>query len=274
VPEYEHERAKGKAMKDSVRAAFVTFTAPLEGVVDHLYLDVKGLATVGVGNLVDPIQYALPLPFVHRVSGAPASRDEIAAEWLRVKNDASLARLGHRAARHATRLCLTYEGIDLLVSRKLAQVDAHLAARFGGWETLPADAQLGVISMAWAAGPSFRFPLFEAALRARDFAMCVRECRLKEEGNPGVVLRNAHNRTLFRNAARVGADGLDPDVLYWPRDLEDAVTALPNLAAMSSDPDLTPEPTVIHDRAKFTAALGDDIAQATLDDIAKRNGGG
>ncbi len=272
-------------MKDTVRAAFVRFTAPLEGVVPHLYQDVKGLVTVAIGNLVDPIQYALTLPFVHRTSGRPATRDEIAREWLRVKNDKSLARLGHRAARHATELVLTEEGVNLVVSRKLSQVDHHIAARFPFWEEVPADAQLGVISMAWAAGPAFRFPLFEAALRSRHYVMCARECGLKEDGNPGVAPRNRHNRTLFRNAARVVADGLDPTALYWPHDLEDDEDTLPDLQRIATDPDMTPEPTRIHrledlglveedgGGSRRAAVTGDDIVDGALREITKRNGG-
>ena len=82
-----------------------------------------------IGNLIDPIQYALPLPFVHP-DGRHASRDEIASEWLRVKNDANLAKYGHRAAKLVTSLRLTEQGVADLVARKLEQNARHLAARF------------------------------------------------------------------------------------------------------------------------------------------------
>ncbi len=201
-------------MRDSVRAAFVPFTAPIEGVVPFMYLDVKGLVTTAIGNLIDPIQYALPLPWM--VDGRPATRDEIANEWLAVKKMTAMKMMGGGVFRNVTKLRLDPEGLDLVVSKKLGQMGAHLAARwqsFAGW---PADAQLGLLSMAWALGPAFRFPMFEAHLRAGNFEGCAKECTISEVGNPGVKPRNVANRSLFANAARVVKDGLDPDVLYYP----------------------------------------------------------
>lgn len=217
-----------RAVRDSVRQAFVAFTAPLEGIVDHLYLDIKGLVTIGIGNLVDPIQYALPLPFVHRDDGRPAQRDEIAAEWLDIKNRPELARLGHRAAREHCQLYLTADGIDNLVARKLNQNDQFLAARFTGWAEWPADAQLATLSLAWACGPAFRFPMLEAAVKAQNFELAAQECAINPQIGT-IVARNAENRTLYRNAARVLAYHLDPNALIWPADLTMPPSGSPEL---------------------------------------------
>ena len=213
-------------MRGSVRRGFVPFTAPLEGIVRWMYLDVKGLVTTAIGILIDPIQTAMPLPWV-RLDGSPAGRDEIAAEWMRVKGDASLARLGHRAAEHITNLRLTDEGVDLVVSGKLAQFDRQLAARFPEWEEWPADAQLATLSMSWACGPAFRFPQLEAALRARDFDGAAGTCHINEAGNPGIIPRNRANVALYHNAAKVLGFKLDPDALVWPSVLGDAASSAP-----------------------------------------------
>lgn len=215
-------------MRDSVRRVFVAFTSPLEGVVEHLYLDTKGLVTVGIGNLVDPIQYALPLPFVHRNDGRPAQRDEIATEWLDIKNRPELARLGHRAAREHCRLHLTPDGIDNLVARKLGQNDRFLAARFPEWNEWPADAQLATLSMAWACGPAFRFPMLDAALKAQNFELAAQECTINPQAGT-IVTRNAANRTLYRNAARVLAYHLDQEALIWPADMTKPPPSSPEL---------------------------------------------
>lgn len=42
-------------MHQPVIDAFLDFTIPLEGKVSSMYLDVKGLVTTGIGNLVDQI---------------------------------------------------------------------------------------------------------------------------------------------------------------------------------------------------------------------------
>lgn len=201
-------------MRPAVRANFVAFTEPLEGSCSYLYADVLGLVTTGIGNLVDPVMYALDLPW-KRPDGSRASRDEIALAWHTVKDDPHAARLGHRYAARLTTLRLAPEDVSALVLGKLDANDAALRKRFPEWEQWPADSQLATHSMAWACGPNFRFPRLEAALRARDFLLAAEECHMRTDGNPGIVPRNTANRILYRNAAL----SRDPELLYWPRDL-------------------------------------------------------
>ena len=251
-------------MRQAVREAFWDFSIPMEGYVDHLYQDVKGLVTVGVGNLVDPVAYALPLPFVDRVTGKRASNAEITAEWMRVKNDASLARLGHRAAAHVTRLKLHEADIRRLVANKLDQMWAHYTARFPDAETFCADAQLGLASMCWALGPGFSWPMFHTAQRARNFQLMAAECSMSEKGNPGVAPRNVRNRLLFQNAHRVEEDGLNPEQLYFPR----------ALVGRTWDPEAVTQPEIPNPpsvpRGTFDVeAHVEDVKK----DITKRHGG-
>ncbi len=231
-------------MKASVRTAFVAFTSPLEGVVPWMYQDVKGLITTAIGNLIDPIQYAMQLPWVHE-DGSPAGRDEIAAEWMRVKQSPAAAQRGHRFTEGITNLRLMPDGVQLVVSRKMAQMDGHLQVRFVDFEEWPADAQLATLSVAWACGPAFRFPKLEEALRSRDFDAAKEHCTIREDGNPGVHPRNVANRRLYGNAARVVAFKLDPDALVWPATVEDAIDTHPDLVQINT-PITTPAtlPTV------------------------------
>lgn len=204
-----------RSVRDSVRRVFVEFSAPLEGCVEWMYQDVKGLVTVGIGNLIDPIQYAMQLPFVDRATGQPAGRDVIAAEWLRIKNDPTLATLGHRAAERVTRLRMTDDGIASLVARKLEQHDRHMLLRWPDMEEWPACAQLAAHSIAWACGPAFAFPRLSEHMRRQDWLAAETECHLNERGNPGLAPRNAANKMLLRNAARVRDYRLDPDLIEW-----------------------------------------------------------
>lgn len=222
-------------MRESVRRVFGTFSAPLEGICPHMYQDVKGLVTTGIGNLIDPIQHALHLPWKHK-NGTLALRAEIAAEWLRVKSDPSAARLGHRRAAEITELRLTADGISELLHRKLTEMDHYLARRFGpAWEDWNACAQLATLSMAWACGPAFRFPILEDALRRRDYENAALNCTISERGNPGVAPRNVRNRILYRNASRVQAYHLDPDLIDWTTALGVAeVDTLPELPNVDS----------------------------------------
>lgn len=240
-------------MRDTVRLAFYAFNAPYEGEVPWLYQDVKGLVSIGVGLLCDPIQLALNLPMVH-ADGTAAGRDEIAAEWLRIKNlppdsrGRTAAQLGHLYAKPHTRLRLTEAGLRETLWRKLSQMDAFLAKRFPAYEEWPADAQLGTLSMAWACGPAFRFPRFDAAVRRLDFAEAAAECHMDLYAggvyNAGLAPRNDANRRLFLNADFVQIHGLDPDVLHWPRDAseDDGEPTQPEIRLDRLDSDGPPPP--------------------------------
>lgn len=212
-------------MRDVVRERFYDFNEPMEGAVPWLYQDVKGLVSIGVGILCDPIQLALNLPLVHQ-DGRPATRNEIASEWLRVKNippnakGQTAAQLGHLYAKPHTTLRLTRDGLEYTLLTKLNQMDKYLETRFPAYPTWPADAQLGVLSLSWACGPAFRFPKCEAALRMQDFRTAAIESFMPEERTIGGLRpRNKANRILFNNAAVSHEFQLDPDVLYYPTDI-------------------------------------------------------
>lgn len=200
-------------MKPAVETVFPAFTEAFEGCPripqgTPMYVDVLNLVTTGRGNLIDPVEAALPLPWVRVSDGSPASADEVRAEWTRVKTG-HFALVGWRAASRGATVVLTQEAVDDLTLAKLHSNDALLRGRFDGWEDLPADVQLAVHSVAWACGPAFRFPRLEAALNARDWATCATECQMSETGNPGLIPRNRADKALFLSALAGG----DPDVV-------------------------------------------------------------
>src|SRR5262245_24352577 len=106
----------------SVRDAFIKFSEPLEARVHWMYLDVKGLVTTGVGDLIDPVGRALALPWIHADDGAAATASEISDEWQLVKSRTDLAQSVFTAFEPLTRLRLTDASIDSLV---LSKFDSH-----------------------------------------------------------------------------------------------------------------------------------------------------
>ncbi len=206
-------------MRASVAAAFHAFNRRFEGEIAWMYPDIEGLITTGVGNLIDPIDQALGLPWQRIADGQPADRDAVAAEWRRMKADATLPQRGAPAARRIATLELSAAAIGELVERRLQADLAALRGQpdFAGFDGWPAPAQLALLSMAWAQGAGFqRWPRFRAACRAGDFDAAAAECRLDERGNPGLAPRNAANIALFHSAAQVVADGDDRDALSLP----------------------------------------------------------
>lgn len=207
-------------MKQEGIDEFFPMTEKFEGKVPWMYLDILGLVTLAIGNLVDSPAEVMSLPFF-RLDGTPATDAEISEEWHRIKaggcghytdplqcarTPKCFAHAGHMSTKNVCKLRLTEEGIRDLVLRKLAQNDATLTHRFPEFQDWPWEAQLATHSVSWACGTAFRFPKLEAALRAQDFARAVLECTISEVGNPGVAPRNVCNRELFEAAAR-GEDG-------------------------------------------------------------------
>lgn len=207
-------------LRDSVVANFVAFSAPLEGCFPYMYIDVKGLVTVAIGNLIDPLtEETLSLPFVHTKTGAPATRDEIRAAWQLVKSRQDLRNVGAWNVRvqSLTDLRLMPVGIEQLVGKVRDRFASALAQHYPGFADWPADAQLATMAMAWACGPAFHIfaglkPL-EAALKAGDFKRAMSCCHLDEHGNAGLHPRNEAMRDLFFLAA---ARADDPETLHWP----------------------------------------------------------
>lgn len=216
-------------MWDSVRSFWHPFNEPLESREHNMYLDIKGLVSTGVGNLIDatatpltpptPDERARSLAMAGELNwlnpdGSTASPDEVAAEWDMVKSRMDLAPRGGGSFRSITTLKISDDEIDRFVSLKLLQFEAHLKSRpeFADFDSWPADAQLGLLSMAWGMGPAFRFPKFQAFVAAGDFDGAAGECRFNPEIGT-IVTRNDLNQQCFANAGRVVGEGLDPSVL-------------------------------------------------------------
>lgn len=191
-------------MQSTVRSAWRRFNEPLEGLTSWMYLDIRGLVTTGMGNLIDPVEAALRLTW-YDTDEATATEDQVRNEWSRIKNDCALAHLGAQAARRVATLHLSDADIDGLILEMLDHDEAILKANpaFADFDDWPADAQLGLLSMGWAMGPGFgpRFPHFSTACAAWDFVTAAQDCAISTAGNPGVARRNAANRQAFLFAA-------------------------------------------------------------------------
>lgn len=202
-------------MKPSVSDIFPSFSTRFEGRVNFMYLDIKKLVTTGIGNLIDPFPLAQNLPWQPKAEpDRAATADEIAAEWNLVKSDpGGRSQRGGGSFGAVTTLQLSDDAIDALVRQKLTGMANFLVNRpeFASFEDWPADAQLGLLSMAWAMGPGFKFPNFQAACADQDFRAAADQCHMADESNPGLRPRNAANKQLFLSAA----DGsLNPDEVH------------------------------------------------------------
>ncbi len=206
-------------MHQSVIDKWHEFSTPLEGRVPGMYCDVLGLITCAVGNLIDPIGEAEKLPWT-LLDGSKADLAQVRADWQLLKTGAAYYSKRHwKYALAATKCRLTDGAIDALVASKRAEFAAYLKQHhFPEWERYPADGQLGILSMAWACGPGFpaKFGNFKRCVINGDWSGAIATCKIREEGNQGVVPRNARNRLCFANAALVVKLGIDVSQLFWP----------------------------------------------------------
>jgi Putative peptidoglycan binding domain len=216
-------------MKDSVRRYWVEFNTPLEGRVHYMYLDWKGWVSTGVGNLIDATpQPMTPASAAQRAAsltmagqfqwtttdGGAAGADLVAADWDAVKSRLDLAPSGHLAFQPLTRLVISDAEIDRMIFVKVDEMERFLKSRaeFGDFDNWPADAQLAVLSMSWGMGPAFNFPTFGSYVAQGDWADAATQCGFQpDEGT--IKIRNMLDAQSLRNAARVAAEGYDPEQL-------------------------------------------------------------
>lgn len=207
-------------MRRAVIYAWKDFNKDLEGIVPFFYLDKIGKVTIGMGQLCDDSTGKMPvwvghLPLV-RPDGKLASYVEIEADWNRVHAKQEWRERGGVVFGSLTTVRLPTPAMDALIRRKLLANDAALASIFRRWYAWPADATIAVHSMCWAMGSGgfAGFPKFRAAADRDDWAGMIAECDINPKRGT-IVTRNARNKECFRNAARVQAEGLDPEVLLW-----------------------------------------------------------
>jgi hypothetical protein len=235
-------------MRDVVLSGWIAFTEGFEGGIPWLYLDRAGAVTVAYGNLVNTPSAVLNLPLVH-ADGSPATKAEIAVAWQRVHADPNAAIAGAGYAKRLTDLRLTREGMTDLALARLHLNNADLVRQLPDFEEFPACAQMALHSWGWACGTRARFPKMMAALKERDFDTAAVEIFMDENlrapdgrylfdangqhvKNGGLVPRNVANRILMRNASRVQAFKLDPDLIEWRVDL--------GVAEAETQPELPP----------------------------------
>jgi hypothetical protein len=200
-----------------VHARVASYNSSFEGFIRHMYLDVKGLVTVGVGNLLATSAEAAALPFTHGLNGGPASAGEKTAAWNLVKNappGRPVSQNGGDIYGALTDLRLNDAAINALVLAKSVALDAFNTTQFPQtYPTFPADAQLGLIGVQWG-GAWNTFSKLKVQVTNREWFGAARECFFSETGNPGVKPRNISNRWLFSLAGRVVGMGLPVETLY------------------------------------------------------------
>lgn len=172
-----------------------------EGVIDHMYLDVVGLVTIGVGFLLPSPESACQLKLVNGATGATATDAEKAQDWKNIfaQEKGKLA----LSYRRFTRLSLPQAEIDAGLLNRLEEFRRLLRGRLPDLDSFPEKAQIGLLDMIYSLGPKGLFvgyPAFCAAAAKSDWRACARESKRRNVSES----RNQDLAQLFREAAREG----------------------------------------------------------------------
>jgi GH24 family phage-related lysozyme (muramidase) len=200
-------------MRAAARAFFLQFSEPFEGAVYHMYQDVKGLVSVGIGNLIEPIQLGWGFPW-RRADGSLASQSEYIAEWNLINSKPELAQQGWTAATRYCKLHLSKEDVETLCYAKMDSNEVILKQRISNYDEHCADVHLMLHSWAWAVGPSAKYPQMLKLIVAKGYGAAANECDINPKVGT-IILRNAANRQCLLNAAWARDNNGDPEHLYY-----------------------------------------------------------
>lgn len=240
-------------MRAAVQTAFRPYSIVHEGFTPFMYCDSFNLVTTGIGNLIDSsarntfdvsptaMHDALLLPWKFRaagwttknpLAGAACSQADIAAAFTTVKLQEQKTpgynkNGGFTGYPGLTNITLDMDGINTLVSNKMASNEKRLIANYPNWNQLPADAQMAMMSMGWGMGPDFYpaiksngvpvFQAFKTCIDVQDFAGAAVHCIFAGGGSvTDPKSRNHDNVIMFNNAAAVKKVGANPDLLFFP----------------------------------------------------------
>lgn len=226
-------------MWPGVQTALRAFLAEHEGELDFMYLDNHSpnrLVTTGIGCLLDTAESAVR-PFMYwRNGAAAASAGQVRAEWHRISGMQTTA-VGENgwAFQRLTPFRLAPESLQALFDQTAAGFESALlhTAYFQSFDTFPADAQMGILVMAWARGAkpddapirgglAVNSPRFSRACHLRDWTTAAREAEWR-------AIRGSHNQRrralirMFLNAANVDADPtVQPFVQYRSHQVDES----------------------------------------------------
>jgi GH24 family phage-related lysozyme (muramidase) len=178
---------------DAVRADFEQW----EGKISYMYLDTRGLVTVGIGKMLADVAAAQALAFVRRADGMAATAAEIAADFAAVSAQAA----GKLAASYQkyTSLDLPDAVIGDLLKSVLAGFESGLEQSFAGYDGYPLAAKRALLDMAYNLGIDglLKFRKLKAAVEAGDWPTAAAQCHRNGPSDQ----RNDWTRARFLEAA-------------------------------------------------------------------------
>ena len=149
-----------------------------EGCIPSMYLDTVGNVTCGVGFLLETALIAQGFPwYIDRACTIPATPQEIAAAWVRVKAMAP----GRIPSFYTYDGCLQLlqSDIDLHLLAILDQTDENLQRDYPGFEDFPLSIKMALADMDYNLGDGTlrnTYPRFDFAVDTKSWDVAAQEC--------------------------------------------------------------------------------------------------
>lgn len=198
---------KIEILKNVAIAQKVHLTEGFEDYIPHMYLDVSGQVTVGIGHGILSASAATALPF-KQADGKAATAADIAKAYEAIHAHRNEQRENAKAAKH-------FEGMTSLVLGetdiyKLAQQDIEvheriLRPKFPEYDKYPSAVQEVLLDMVFSMGINkliTGYPKFVTAVRKKDWRSAAENCGRRQVQRS----RNLAVETRLRNAAGVDQD--------------------------------------------------------------------
>ena len=180
-------------MRPTAIPVFRAKSQVLEGRTPYGYRDTEGNITIGIGHLVPSLAAWLAPPWGN-IDAAT-----LTAEWdcIRLMPFGVEWGAGYYASSTTSRL--SDDAIDRLFEADVEACEVQARVLFPGYDSFPADAQMGAMSMIFAMGArNLRgFPLCLAAIRRGDWAGAAAQCHMSGCSDA----RNAWTKACFLAAA-------------------------------------------------------------------------
>lgn len=171
-----------------------------EKYIPHMYLDSAGELTIGVGHLVRDLAAALELNLVVAKTGAIASKEQITADYEKVKKSwVSNTAAGYY--KKYTQLIMTRVEANRLTNKHIRSFYNELKKLFPDFDDYPTEARLALLDMIFNLGMTALkrdWPKLNTAVKAKNWSEAA-----AESNRPMLAdSRNSYVRGLFEAVAK------------------------------------------------------------------------
>lgn len=178
---------------DEVKADFERW----EGKFSYMYLDTKGLVTVGIGKMLPNVAAAKNLGFTRRGDGMRATAAEIETDFNEVAKQPK-GKLAASYQKH-TKLDLPDDVIYDLLKIEVDKFEKSLKAHFKGYDSYPVPAKRALLDMAYNLG-------IDGLLKFKKLKKAVEKQKWKEAANDSHRIGPSEERNQWTHDMFMAAD--------------------------------------------------------------------